>query len=502
MVEKIEGKSRFSPIEILAYISIFALLFLAIFLFIRGIRAEERDQERMEEIGILEEAFQAYFEENGKYPIVEEWECLEDKNYFPEIPKDPLYDSVKPIFCYHYKSADKGREYKLYVTLEKEKKIYQVFSEGGERIFIGRLEEGLWYDSDWKFRKKITILSEKVAGDLENFPVLIHLKDEDLKKRAKAAGVDILFTGPDGETLLESEIEKYDPEVGELIVWVKVPSLFGARNTEIYLYYGSEKKASANEKEVWDENFLLVHHFKEVAGTTSDATSKNNKGVPEGELTQGVEGKIFKGIRLKGRDEYINLGNKDSFWATGTLTFQVWVYPEGEPESLPTSTEGTLEEEKILGLEGAEYKERGIFGWQGTQRGPWQVITSLSETFFRRGFQEVASDESLELNQWNFVAGVFGKTQMTLFINGEKTSQEVRYEETFPRKKTEFAEIGRYYRESSIYQDKVWKSYVFSGILDEFRISQIARSLAWLETSFQNQKDPATFIELELEELY
>ncbi len=491
MVEIIEGKSRFSPIEILAYISIFALLFLAIFLFIRGIRAETRDRERTEEIGILQEALKDYYEENGKYPIAEEWECLEDKSYFPEIPKDPFYDPANPIFCYHYKSAKQGREYKLYATLEKEKKIYQVFSEGGEGIFTGESGEGSWYNSDWKFRKKITILSKKVAGILENFPVLIHLKDKDLKERAKAAGVDILFTGSDGETLLESEIEKYDSETGELIAWVKVPSLFSARDTEIYLYYGSKKRAQVNEKEVWDENFLLVHHFKEAASSTRDATSKNNEGIPEGELTQGVEGKIFKGISFGGRDGFINLGNKESFWATGTLTFQVWVYPEGEEQ-----------ENKILGLEGAEYQERGIFGWQGTQRGPWQVVTSLSETFFGRGFQEVVSDEPLKLNQWNFVAGVFGEDQMTLFINGEETSQKVRYGGKFSREKVEFAEIGRYYRGLSIYQDKVWKSYAFSGILDEFRISQVARSLAWLETSFQNQKDPPGFIKVDEEELY
>ena len=185
------------------------------------------------------------------------------------------------------------------------------------------------------------------------------------------------------------------------------------------------------------------------------------------------------------------MGNKDSFWDTGTLTFQVWVFPEGESE-----------DEKILGLEGTAYQERGIFGWEGTQRGPWRLVTSLSETSFGRGYQEITSDEPLELNQWNFMAGVFGEDQMTLFINGEKTSEGLRYEEEFLREKEKFAEIGRYYREPSIYQDKIWKSYSFSGILDEVRISWAARPLAWLETSFQNQKDPSNFIELDEEELY
>lgn len=517
MVEVTQEKSRFSRLEILAYIFIFSLLFLAIFLFIRGIRAEARDQERIENVKVLEEALKDYFEENQKYPMVEEWQCLEKdaklngefqqamKNYLLEIPQDPLYKPSRTIFCYHYKSVEQGKEYKLYITLEKGKKIYQIFSEGGKGIFTGKLGEGPWYNSAWKFRKKITILGQNVAGDLENFPVLIHLKDKDLKKGAKSAGEDIIFTSSDGKTLLKSEIEKYDSETGELVAWVKIPFLAGSGDTEIYIYYGSWKKVPVNEKDVWDENFLLIHHFKETSGTTTDATSNGNDGAPEGELTQGVEGKIFKGIRFEGRDGYINLGNKDSFWETGDLTFQVWVFPEGEKKLISIETEGMVEEvkeEKIFGLEGTEYQERGIFGWEGTQRGPWQLKTSLSETSFGRGYQEITSDEPLELNQWNFMAGIFREDQITLFINGEKTSIKGGYGEEFLREKEEFAEIGRYYREPSIYQDKIWKSYSFSGILDEVRISRVARPLAWLETSYQNQKDPSSFIELDEEELY
>ncbi|MBZ9572681.1 DUF2341 domain-containing protein [Patescibacteria group bacterium] len=502
MIKDSQEKRRFSRLEILAYILIIFLLFLAIFLFVRGLLAEARDRERIANIKILEEGLENYFEENEKYPQVSEWECLEKdvqsngkfwqemKNYLPEIPRDPFYDPSHPIFCYHYKSTDQGKEYKLYTTLEK-KKIYQVYSGGGELIFTGKLGEGPWYNSDWKFRKKIKIFQQKVAGDLENFPVLVYLKDEDLRERAKPAGVDILFVSSDGKTLLLREIEKYDSQTGELVAWVKVPSVSATGDTEIYIYYGSSKTIQVNEKDTWEENFLAVYHFNEISGTTTDTTSNGNDGTPEGKLTQGAEGKIFRGAKFDGKDDYINLGAEDSFYEMESLTFQAWVFPEGESE-----------DDKIFGLDGAEYKKRGIFGWEGSDYGPWQLVTSLSETSFGSGYQEITSENPLELNQWNFVAGAFGEDEMILFINGEKTSQELRYKEELRKGKEKFAEIGRYYRESLISDSKVWRSYSFSGILDEVRISKVARPLSWIETSFQNQKDPATFIELGAEELY
>ncbi|MCD6500426.1 DUF2341 domain-containing protein [bacterium] len=513
MIEKPLEKRQFSLLEILAYLLVISILFLAIFFFFRGLQVQIRDRQRIENVKILEQALENYFQENKKYPQVSEWQCLEKdaqlkgafwqemKHYIQEIPQDPFYDPANPIFCYHYKTADGGKEYKIYVTLEKRKKIYQVFSPRGKNIFTGKLGEATWFNSAWKFRKRIKIPKEKVAGDLENFPVLIYLKDENLAKRAKSDGTDILFTGSDGKTLLKREIEKYDSQTGELIVWVKVPSLSIIEDNEIYLYYGNPQAIQVNDKETWDENFLMVHHFKETFGTTTDATANGNDGIPEGGLEQGAEGKIFRGVKFDGRDDYLNLGNKESFYQVENLTFQIWVRPKGEKKAASSEVRGD-KKEKIFGLEGAEYKKRGIFGWEGSDSGPWQLVTSLSETSFGIRDQKIISENPLELNQWNFVAGVIGEKQMTLFINGKETSIKISHRKEPLRREEKFAEIGRYYRESSIYQEKVWKSYTFSGILDEFRLSRVARPLAWLETSYQNQKDPSTFIETGEEELY
>ena len=64
-----------------------------------------------------------------------------------------------------------------------------------------------WYNTDWKYRKKITIDHTKVSADLTNFPVYLDLSsDPDLAAHAQADGDDILFTSSDGVTKLDHDL--------------------------------------------------------------------------------------------------------------------------------------------------------------------------------------------------------------------------------------------------------------------------------------------------------
>lgn len=64
-----------------------------------------------------------------------------------------------------------------------------------------------WYNSDWLYRKKITL--KQASTTLSAFPALVSLSDTDLAARAQADGDDIVFTDSDGTTKLSHEIENY-----------------------------------------------------------------------------------------------------------------------------------------------------------------------------------------------------------------------------------------------------------------------------------------------------
>jgi hypothetical protein len=96
-----------------------------------------------------------------------------------------------------------------------------------------------WYNSQWQFRKEITINNAEVNGMLSNFPVLVNINDQGLASNAQSSGSDIVFTACDGKTPLNYEIEKYSSSTGSLQAWVEIPTLYSSPNDIIYIYYGN-----------------------------------------------------------------------------------------------------------------------------------------------------------------------------------------------------------------------------------------------------------------------
>jgi hypothetical protein len=92
----------------------------------------------------------------------------------------------------------------------------------------------VWYDSAWGYRVKITIDHTKVAGDLSNFPWLVHIvSNAGIGANARADGYDLVFTSDDMVTKLDHEVEEYVSATGEVVSWVKIPFLSSSVDTVI-----------------------------------------------------------------------------------------------------------------------------------------------------------------------------------------------------------------------------------------------------------------------------
>lgn len=132
--------------------------------------------------------------------------------------------------------------------------------------------DGLTYTT----RKKITIDHTYVDSDLTDFPLLVKFtSDSDISAGSNADGFDHRFTASDGTTLLKYERESYSAGTG--VYWVKVSTISGSANTDIYIYYRTEDTADgADPTNAWDANFVAVWHMND-GGSTSviQADSKN-----------------------------------------------------------------------------------------------------------------------------------------------------------------------------------------------------------------------------------
>ncbi len=144
---------------------------------------------------------------------------------------------------------------------------------------------------DGLFEKRLVVDHTRVSGaGLAGLPLLVSFKDEDLKDKAhggrvaQPAGGDIRFTGADGETKLDHELETYDPAEGALRAWVRVGALSGSADTELYLRCGDpDCESQQNPNGVWDADYRLVIHD---AASPEDATA-NPAGAASEEATDG-----------------------------------------------------------------------------------------------------------------------------------------------------------------------------------------------------------------------
>ena len=169
-----------------------------------------------------------------------------------------------------------------------------------------------WYSTSWEYRKKIEIsLNSEISSDLSNFPVLVSVTDSDFIKASESDGTDIIFTSSDGTTRLAHEIERYDSSTGEVIAWVKIPTLSASATTDIYIYYKGVEEIDSSS--VWDSNYRLVYHLNQTSTGTQnefyDVSDNGNDGTGGGEGTKTndsdriptrVEGKIGYGQSFDG----------------------------------------------------------------------------------------------------------------------------------------------------------------------------------------------------------
>ena len=172
-----------------------------------------------------------------------------------------------------------------------------------------------WYHDSWEFRKNITLSLNTATGvnsDLTDFPVLISFTDTELIQTNESLGRDFVFTQSDGMTVLSHEIEKFDNTTGEVIAWVKLPTMSASSTTEMYMYYKGDT-IGFNSADVWNDDYVLVWHLNQTStgasGEFKDSTSNGNDGkggggsdvgYDSGRIPHITDGQIGYGQNLKG----------------------------------------------------------------------------------------------------------------------------------------------------------------------------------------------------------
>jgi hypothetical protein len=97
----------------------------------------------------------------------------------------------------------------------------------------------------YNYQRTITIDHTRIPNtDQTNFPFLFNTTDPAFATTTNgghvtsSTGNDIIFsTDPNGLTQLDYELEEYNPVTGQVIAWVRIPTLSHTTDTALYVFY-------------------------------------------------------------------------------------------------------------------------------------------------------------------------------------------------------------------------------------------------------------------------
>ncbi len=335
---------------------------------------------------------------------------------------------------------------------------------------------------NYKFRKRIKIDHTKVGGstDLVDFPVLINLAtDNDLRTVANSGkmqnvnGYDTYFTASDGITALDFQLETYTATSGQLIAWVRIPSLSVSVDTYIYLYYGNASiSTNPSVATTWDNNFKGIWHLDEdptsSAPQIKESTSNNNSGTTLNMIAgDNVTGLIGKAINFDGSSKYITLGATGFPNIDGVQTISSWAN---------YSTVVTSDNENFLSISSGGGGANQI-GFRGGIPLAWQW-----------GGGGLASGPTApSVNVWHHFVYTYDGTTHSYYIDGALVGTSNNTPQTGAPVAGQVS-FGTYMNGGSSPGGEY-----YNGYLDEGRVSNINRSAGWVLTEYNNQGSPSTF---------
>jgi len=350
----------------------------------------------------------------------------------------------------------------------------------------------IWYNTDWPYRKLITLQASKISGSSTNFPVLIRPSGSDIYEHAKSDGTDIIFVFSSNNIRVNCEMEHFTNGSG--CYWVRVPSLTDKTDEHLWIYYGEGTDHSGDvgykASGTWDTNYLAVYHLNETTGTVLDSTVNDEDSISENVEEQGKDvGHIYKACHFdnpsNGNSQMITLP-----WVidgNNTLTIETFFWPS------------------------AANTENAIWDFSHNQVSPANLIywylghksTNYEFSFESRDDADVHAiwTTTVPMKKWHYIVGKtdINNNDHRLFVDNEQrtTSTTTTDDLSLPSANTS-SFLGAAHLPS--YTTSV--EYGFTGYMDEARASKVVRTNGWLLTTYNTIISSSTFYTAGVEEKY
>lgn len=304
-----------------------------------------------------------------------------------------------------------------------------------------------WWQPEWAYRKPITVdagpQGGNIGADAGRMPVLLRLHTGNFSfESVNETGADLRFVAGDDKTVLNHQIEQFDPLLGIALVWVDVPAVSASGKQQIWMYYGNRKApASGNGQRVFDPDYTAVYHFNEPNVPARDTTAYGNQSQTPVVTLDGAI--IGKGAQVGSSALVLPASPSLAVTAGGNFTFSAWVRPEklGQQEAIYVRRDGA---------------------------GELAVGVDQGVPFVRVNGQRSEPGQPIQAGQWSHLAVTADGKTVTLYVGGRPAAKLAA---ALPALNTP-ASIGADVEGGSLAR--------FAGAVDEVRVSKIARPAALL----------------------
>jgi len=181
---------------------------------------------------------------------------------------------------------------------------------------------------DWSWRVRLTI-DNPTAETLVDVPVPVRLTDADLAPGASLlAGADLAFVDDTGATWAY-DVERWQVD-GEHLVWLRAPELPASSSTALWLFYGDATAADLRAPaDVFRNDYVAVWHLGEVpTGETDDiADARGGSPATSSGMTAdaAIDGALGGALAFDGADDWLLATQHDT--PTAQMTLSLWMRP-------------------------------------------------------------------------------------------------------------------------------------------------------------------------------
>jgi len=318
---------------------------------------------------------------------------------------------------------------------------------------------------DYQYRKSLVVDNTKIQSSEVDFPVLVELSSSNFDfSHAKSDGTDIRFTLSDGTTLLKFERELHDSGSEEAVYWVKIPAVSSSVDTTIYIYYGYPSASDGEDAvNVWDSDFEAVSHFTDLTTLYVKDSTVNNHTLKKWSFNRPLEasGLIDKAQSFTGVEDYIRFQD-DADFELQYLTIEFWA----QTNDYNDSNNGGVTKGSVFGAVG-DYSYSLNFD---------NDVATGSVTDATTAYSTSTSIDDNNKHKWTLT---FDGSNVRLYkdnalVDTTAFSGSISYSKTF---------------EQLLVGGRVTPIYSFDGLIDEVRISKVARSTSWISASFYSEND-------------